>query len=130
LATFGLRVTNLFAFLHRFNPLQKAAEDAIARISKVISIKRKIYFINKGIARIYYYKDGNDVTESFSFENNVIARVESLFSGRPTRKAIQVLEDTELVAINSVKLFELYDSFPEIERLFRKIFWNRRTVCL
>jgi CRP-like cAMP-binding protein len=62
------------------------------------------------------------VTESFSFENNIIARVESLFTGKPSTKAIQVLEDTELVAINSAKLFELYDAFPEIERLFRKIF--------
>jgi CRP-like cAMP-binding protein len=66
--------------------------------------------------------DGIDVTESFSFENNLIARVESLFTGKPSRKAIQVLEDAELVAINASKLFKLYDSFPEVERLFRKIF--------
>ncbi len=83
---------------------------------------KTIYFINKGVARIYYYKDGTDITESFSFENNIIARVESLFTGTPSKKAIQVLEDTEMVAINSNKLFKLYDTFPEIERLFRKIF--------
>ena len=58
----------------------------------------------------------------FSFENNIIARVESLFTGKPSRKAIQILEDAEVVAINSNQLFKLYDSFPEIERLFRKIF--------
>ena len=81
-----------------------------------------IYFINKGLARIYYFKDGNDITESFSFENNIIARVESLFSGEPSRKAIQALEDTELVAIDAIQLFKLYDKFPDIERLFRKIF--------
>jgi CRP-like cAMP-binding protein len=127
-------LTSLLTFFRRYNPISKEAEEAISGISKVISIKknenlqsigqtcRTIYFINRGLARIYYYKDGNDVTESFSFENNIIARVESLFSGRPSKKAIQVLEDTELVAINSVKLFELYDTFPEIERLFRKIF--------
>jgi CRP-like cAMP-binding protein len=48
--------------------------------------------------------------------------VESLFTGKPSRKAIQVLEDAEIVAINANQLFKLYDSFPEIERLFRKIF--------
>eukprot|EP01031_Cornospumella_fuschlensis_P026108 gene26108-31526_t len=33
-----------------------------------------------------------------------------------------MIEDSELIGINSPKLFELYDKFPEIERLFRKIF--------
>ena len=83
---------------------------------------RTIYFITKGIGRIYYFKDGIDVTESFAFENNIIARIESLFTGKPSRKAIQVLEDAEIIAINANSLFKLYDTFPEIERLFRKIF--------
>lgn len=114
--------------------LSKEAENAIAEISKVITIKKStdlqpightcktIYFINKGLARIYYFKDGNDITESFAFENNIIARVESLFTGNPSWKAIQILEDAEIVAINSTLLFKLYDKYPEIERLFRKIF--------
>lgn len=83
---------------------------------------KTVYFINKGIARIYYYKDGINITDSFATENNVIARVESLFTGKPSRKAIQILEDAEIVAIDANKLFKLYDSYPEIERLFRKIF--------
>ena len=124
----------LFQYFSNFNPLSKEAENAIAEISSISTIKKNkdlqpightcktIYFINKGVARIYYFKDGIDVTESFSFENNIIARVESLFTGKPSRKAIQVLEDSEVVAINANQLFKLYDTFPEIERLFRKIF--------
>jgi CRP-like cAMP-binding protein len=124
----------LFQYFKKFNPLSKDAENAIAEISTMVSIKKNkdlqpightcktIYFINKGVARIYYFKDGIDITESFAFENNIIARVESLFTGKPSRKAIQVLEDAEIVAINANALFKLYNSFPEIERLFRKIF--------
>ncbi len=74
------------------------------------------------MARIYYYMDGIDITEGFFFENSIIARVESLFTGKPSRKAIQILEDAEIIAINANGLFKLYDRFPEIERLFRKIF--------
>ncbi len=107
---------------------------AIAEISSVVTIKKNkdlqpightcktIYFIKKGVARIYYIMDGIDITEGFFFENSIIARVESLFTGKPSRKAIQILEDAEMVAINASLLFKLYDSFPEIERLFRKIF--------
>ena len=124
----------LYQYFKKFNLLSKEAEEAIADISNIISIKKNkdlqpightcktIYFINKGVARIHYYKDGIDITEGFYFENNIIARVESLFTGKPSRKAIQILEDAEIVAIDANALFKLYDKFPEIERLFRKIF--------
>ena len=127
-------MTSLFNFFKKYNSLSKEAEKAIEGICKTVTIKKNtdlqpightcktIYFINKGVARIYYFKDGMDITESFSFENNIIARVESLFTGKPSRKAIQILEDSEVVAINSTQLFKLYDKFPEIERLFRLIF--------
>lgn len=83
---------------------------------------KTIYFVEKGALRIYYLKDGTDITESFEFENAIVARVESLFSGRPSRKAIQAIEDTGLIAINASRLFALYDTHPVLERLFRKIF--------
>ena len=131
---FYLKMISLFQYFSKFNPLSKEAEHAIAEISSIVSIKKNkdlqpightcktIYFIKKGVARIYYFKDGIDITESFFFENSIIARVESLFTGKPSRKAIQILEDAEITAINANLLFKLYDSFPEIERLFRKIF--------
>lgn len=127
-------MTLLFQYFNKYNSLSKEAENAIIEISSVIRIKKNqdlqpigytcktIYFINKGIARIYYYKNGVDITESFAFEKNIIARVESLFTGNPSRKGIQVLEDSEIIAINATRLFDLYDTYPEIERLFRKIF--------
>jgi CRP-like cAMP-binding protein len=127
-------MTSIFQYFKKFNPLSTEAENAISEISNIITISKNkelqpightcktIYFINKGVARIYYFKDGTDITESFSFENNIIARVESLFTGNPSRKAIQVLDDAEIVAIDAQQLFKRYDTFPEIERLFRKIF--------
>lgn len=124
----------LFTFFNAYVKLSDEARAAIADICSVVHVRKNddlqpightcktIYFINKGLARIYYYKDGIDITESFAIENNIIVRVESLFTGKPSRKAIQALEDAEFIAINANKLFRLYDSFPEIERLFRKIF--------
>jgi CRP-like cAMP-binding protein len=127
-------VEQLFQYFTKFNTLSKEAEQAIAGISSAISIKKNqdlqsightcktIYFIKKGVARIYYLHDGIDITENFFFENSVIARVESLLTGRPSPKAIQILEDAEIISINAIELFELYDRYHEIERLFRKIF--------
>lgn len=83
---------------------------------------RTIYINVQGLLRIYYLKDGIDITESFEKENSVVARVESLFSGRASRKGIQAVEDTAFVAISAPPLFELYDQYPSIERMFRKVF--------
>ena len=124
----------IITYFNKYNALSENAINAISEISKPVNIKknqnlqsightcRTIYFIKKGVARIYYYKDEIEITECFAFKNTIIARVESLFTGKPSRKAIQMIEDSELVAISSAKLFDLFDTFPEIERLFRKIF--------
>ena len=124
----------LFRYFHQFNTLSDEARAAIQAICTTHVIKkgidlqpightcRTIYFINRGLARIYYFKDETDITECFAFENQIIARVESLFSGKTSRKGIQMLEESEVVAINAPGLFKLYDTFPDIERLFRKIF--------
>lgn len=125
---------NLIQYFKKFNPLSKAGEEAMMKICSRIQVSKNkdlqpigytcktIYFIDKGIARIYYYREGKDVTEFFAAENSIIVRAESLFTGKPSRKAIQVLEDSEIVGMDAVVLFKLYDQFPEIERLFRKIF--------
>lgn len=124
----------LLQYFGNFNSLSGLAVEAINPICSSLNLEKgkdlqpightckTIYFLNSGIARIYYYKEEIDITESFSFENSILVRVESLFTGRPSKKAIQVLEDAEIVAIDAVRLFKLYDRFPEIERLFRKIF--------
>lgn len=129
-------MTALFTYFRRYLDLSPDSINALKQVCSSISLKKNeilqpfghtcktIYFIKSGIARIYYYKDGTDITELFAFEGNIMARVESLFTGRPSQKAIQTLEDSEIIAINAVQLFKLYDSFPQIERLFRLIFEN------
>lgn len=82
---------------------------------------KTLYFVRKGVVRVYYFKEATDITESFEFENAFVARAESLFTGKPSRKAIQAIEDTVLIAIDSNKLFALFDTHPNLERLFRKI---------
>lgn len=124
----------LFEYFNTFHKLSNGSKEAILNICSISTIPKNkdlqsightcctIYFVKKGIARIYYYKDGTDITESFAFENSLIARVESLFTGKPSKKGIQVLEDSEFIGISSPLLFDLYNQFPDIERLFRKIF--------
>ncbi len=127
-------MTELYNYFDSFHKIDKTDRQAIEQIATEIKVKKNellqqigytcktIYFIKTGIARIFYFKDGIDITECFGFENNIVARVESLFTGKPSQKGIQILEDAEIVSINAIQLFKLYDTNPNIERLFRLIF--------
>lgn len=124
----------LFTYFNSISPLSKQAQAAIAEIASQQHVNKNkelqaightcktIYFLKKGVARIYYFKEAIDITESFSFENSLVVRYESLFTAQPSKKGIQVLEDAELIALPSAKLFSLYDTHPDVERLFRKLF--------
>jgi len=129
-------MTELLTYFNQIQSLSNESEESLVSICKETIVKkgkdlhpigntcRNIYFIKQGLLRIYYFKDDTDVTESFEFENAIVARADSLFNANPSKKGIQAIEDSELVAINSAQLFKLYDDFPDIERLFRKIFEN------
>ncbi|MDP1817789.1 MAG: hypothetical protein Q8K92_25250 [Leadbetterella sp.] len=90
-------MNELITYFNKHNALSENAINAISEISKAVNIKknqnlqsightcRTIYFIKKGVARIYYYKDEMEITECFAFKNTIIARVESLFTRKPSR---------------------------------------------
>lgn len=90
---------------------------------------RTVYFVESGLARIFYYRKGHDITEHFAFPGQLIVRAESLFTGEPATKGIQTLAPSLLAAIDADALFSLYDRYHGIERLFRLLF-EREHVAL
>lgn len=124
---------SLFNYVSGIQELSSDSKAALEEISEFQDFKkgstvqpightcRTIYFVKTGALRVYYFKDSHEITESFEFENNFVARAESLFTGEPSRKAIEAIEDSKVIAINTVKLFALYDTHHDIERLFRKM---------
>ena len=124
---------SLIKHIQKIHPILANAEKALLKICNEMHFKKgtviqeightckTLYFVKNGCVRIYYFKEDIDITESFEFENAFVARAESLFTGKPSLKAIQAIEDTTLIGIDSAKLFQLFDSYPDLERLFRKI---------
>lgn len=82
---------------------------------------KTIYFVSDGVARIFYWKEDQDITEHFAFNDNIIIRAESLFQNQPTPKGIQAITPVQLVSIEADALFSLFPAYPNIERLFHKI---------
>lgn len=81
-----------------------------------------IYIIAKGCARIFYEKDGGDITENLEFEGALLVRFESLFRNKASRKGIQVLEDSLLYKIDAQALDALRAADAGIDRCFRALF--------
>lgn len=124
-------IFDLFNTRQRLSAASKEALTLLVReiefqkgeiIQKTGSTCRTIYFVKEGIARIFYYQDGDDITEYFAFSGDIIIRAESLFTGQPTHKGIESLSKTVLYAIDAYELEKLYDKYHEIERMFRIIY--------
>lgn len=48
-------------------------------------VAHEIVFVGKGMLRQYYYKNGKDVTEHFSYEGCIVMCIESFLKQVPTR---------------------------------------------
>lgn len=84
-------------------------------------VSREAYFVNSGCARLFYRKNGEEVSANFVFENNFIASLESFLLQVPSRQAIETLEDCELVVLQKERLTELIKKHPRIESFSRAI---------
>lgn len=54
-------------------------------------ISHNIVFVGKGMLRQFYYKNGKDVTEHFSYEGCIIICIESTLKQEPTHLMIEAL---------------------------------------
>ncbi len=84
-------------------------------------ISHDILLVGKGMVRQFYYKNGKDVTEHFSYEGCIVMCIESLLKQEPTRLMIEVLEDGTVYQLNYNKLMLLAETSWEVNMFYRKI---------
>ena len=60
-------------------------------------ISHNIVFVGKGMLRQFYYKNGKDVTEHFSYEGCIIICIESTLKQEPTHLMIGALFEPSVV---------------------------------
>lgn len=84
-------------------------------------VSHNIILVGKGLIRQFYYKNGKDVTEHFSYEGCIIMCIESLLKQEPTRLMIEALEDGIAYLLNYNKLMLLAETSWEVNMFYRKI---------
>ena len=88
-------------------------------------VAHELVFVGKGMLRQYYYKNGKDVTEHFSYEGCILMCIESLLKQVPTRLIIETLEPAVIYLFPYDKMMQLTKQNCEISReinmFYRKI---------
>ncbi|MDD3037957.1 Crp/Fnr family transcriptional regulator [Bacteroides sp.] len=81
----------------------------------------EIVFVGKGMLRQYYYKNGKDVTEHFSYEGCILMCIESFLKRIPTRLMVETLEPVVIYLFPYDEIQRLTKENWEINMFYRKI---------
>ncbi len=86
---------------------------------------KEVYFIVKGCLRLFYEKEGEDISAYFFTEGMFAGAYDSFTAQQPSRHFIESLEDCQLLSINYKGLQELFIEFPKMNELVRKVVEER-----
>lgn len=76
------------------------------------------YIVSKGCLRLFIIKeDGSEVTVQFFFESQMVASMESAFTGKPGRMYLESIEDSEVIIARLKDWKELFVRYPEYNKV-------------
>lgn len=84
-------------------------------------ICRNISYIERGLIRQFYFKNGKEMTEHLGVDHSIFMCIESLFKEEPTRLQVEALEPTLVYALPKARLEAAAMRNVNIQMLYRKI---------
>ncbi|CAM1373632.1 conserved hypothetical protein [Tenacibaculum litopenaei] len=78
-----------------------------------------LYLVNTGLIRVFYLKEGKDITVHLAKEQESFTAIDSLFQNKKSTYSIETLEPSELIRISAEALEQLLSSKPHYERIGR-----------
>jgi len=124
-------MTSFFDTVSQLTHLTPEGKDALASVLtlkeagrgevllNVDSVCNYVFYIESGLTRTFYYKDGKDVTDWISTEGTFAVSIVSFITRQPDRRGIEALENCRLYALHYADLEKLYSRHHDIERLGR-----------
>jgi CRP-like cAMP-binding protein len=88
-------------------------------------IASQLFFIRKGCLRMWFNKDGKDITFQFFFEGQGVASIDSLLSNRPSMFTIESIEPSVIFSISKENFEQLQRLYPELKEGFQEIVFQR-----
>ncbi len=91
------------------------------KLMKEGEVCKFMYYVDRGMVRQFYFKNGRDVTEHFSYEGRIVICIESFLKQNPSRLMVEALENSWLFGIPHDQFLALVETNKEMDRLYRKI---------
>ncbi|HEY4108875.1 Crp/Fnr family transcriptional regulator [Puia sp.] len=125
--------TPLLTVLNYFHPLTPEMGDFLKKNVTGLSVRKRklllkegnrcdhVYFIVKGAVRGFTREGQKDITTWIVVENELVSSILSLNTQEPSIENIQVLENTELLALSNANLQKMYEMMPEFNIVARKL---------
>jgi CRP-like cAMP-binding protein len=86
---------------------------------KTGDIADEVYFVNKGLLRLYYEKDGEEITAFIYSENLFASSYDSFLSKTKSNQCIDAIEDCDLLVLSYQAMQELYAEVPKFNIIAR-----------
>jgi CRP-like cAMP-binding protein len=90
-----------------------------ALVHNADTVCKKSYFIQNGLLRTYFIKDGKEISEYFSCEEEWVNSPRSFMQQQLDIYYIDAIENTDAFCLNVNDLVYLFNNFPEMERYAR-----------
>ena len=100
----------------RISPVSFKKGELVHDADKVCT---RSYFIQKGLFRTYFLKDGKEISEYFPAENEWCNSPKSFITRQKDIYYIDAIENTQAFCLDVNDLVYLFDNFPEMERYSR-----------
>lgn len=100
--------------------------DAKTLLTKEGEVTHELFFIQSGLARLFYQTDDNEQMTSFIFFENMFAScLESFLQKIPSNQNLETLEPCVVLTITRDALEALYVECPKVNIIMRKVLEQR-----
>ena len=99
-------------------PMKFAKGEMILKEGEVCE---NIYYIEHGLVRQFYFKNGKQITEHLGEDRTVFMCIESLFRAEATKLQVEAIEPTTVYALPKLRLEQVALHNVNIQILYRKI---------
>ncbi|UZR99125.1 Crp/Fnr family transcriptional regulator [Chondrinema litorale] len=116
-----------------YSPISNECQRELIANSKISTFKKgeivvregqfskKGYLIVQGCSRAYYLKDGKDISDWFTFENQIMASIVSFFSKEPSPHYVEFIEDSTAIEFSKDTVDTLTNKYHDFERFISKV---------
>ena len=85
------------------------------------SLSQEVFFIEEGIVRQFYTKEGKDITHAFYAENSFYTSLDNFYFHQPNHFGLEALEICRVRVAEFVQVEAIINNYPKLERFMRML---------